>query len=489
MIWTRVTTETSDPIAVRWEVALDEGFDCIVAAGSEVASFGADFTVKVDVAGLGASTRYYYRFQALDQYSSIGRTKTLPVAGNEQVRFAQVCCAKLNAGFFNAYARIADRSDLDFVLHLGDYIYESAEPSLATKHEVPQLGRAYDPPGECKSLADYRARYSQYRLDPDLQRLHQALPMVATLDDHEIADGAWLDGSEAHDPLRDGSWSARRRDALTARWEWLPLRPPNLLDVEQVYQTIRVGDLLDLILVDARTRRDPPVAGPSVRAVHRTALGHSQAAWLCSELGSSRACWRAIGSPTLMATVRSDTLSVACREALRTLKLVNPQDDGPDLDPWSGYLHERESIMEFIRAQRLSNVVVLSGDVHVSLAAELTCEATTGDANVAVEIVTPSVTSQNLDDKMGWAPRTHSVPIEQSLLRARPSLRWCELDSHGYVIVDVTRERLLAQWWFVDAIDLPSAAERCAASWLVASGRSQLCFVGDGSESAAESRQ
>jgi alkaline phosphatase D len=179
-----------------------------------------------------------------------------------------------------------------------------------------------------------------------------------------------------------------------------------------------------------------------------------------------------------MATIASDAMPLSCKEALRKLKLINPRNDGPDSDPWAGYVEERNLILRLIRDRAMDNVIILSGDVHVSLAAEISCpSAGEPQGPVAVELVTPSITSQNLDDKMGWAPRTESPAIEQALVESLPSLRWCELDSHGYVIVDVRRERVLAEWWFVDAVHTPAAGETCAAAWKVESGRSNLTEV------------
>jgi alkaline phosphatase D len=479
MIWTRVSSQGDESIAVRWQIATERGFRHPVAGDEVRTSASVDFTVKVDVVGLKPDTKYFYRFEVLGQCSPVGRTKTLPDTGIGHVRFALACCAKLNAGFFNAYARIADRSDdLDFVLHLGDYIYESAEEPLANAmHRLGQI-RSYDPPTECMDLDGYRRRYARYRLDPDLQRLHQALPMIATIDDHEVADGAWLKGSGTHDPGKDGTWVDRRRYALQARWEWLPLRMPNPDDPEQIFQSVRIGELLDLFLIDTRNYRDRPLDGQGVSNPERTALGRRQREWLLRELDSSNAIWRLIGSPALMAAISSDSLPLPTKKALRTLKLIDPQNDGPDSDPWAGYTQERDSLLRHLRDSGIGNVVVLSGDVHVALASELLCERSSDiEAPVAVEFVTASITSQNLDDKMGWAPRTESRPIEQSLKHTLPHLRWCDLDSHGYVVVDVKRERVLAEWWFVGAIHEHSPEESCGAAWKVESDQPRLIEV------------
>lgn len=264
---------------------------------------------------------------------------------------------------------------------------------------------------------------------------------------------------------------------MKARWEWLPLRMPNPLNPEQVFQSIAIGNLLDLLVLDTRTRRDPPHDGLPINDAARTALGLPQRDWLLRELDSSQARWQLIASLTLMAEVWNSSLPPSCMHALRTLKLIGLQYDDPDADPWAGYPHERDLILRHIQGAKRFNVVVLSGDVHVSLAAELSgLGRGSTDDPVAVEFVTPSITSHNLDDKMGWAPRTKSLPIEQALSDSAARFKWCELDSHGYVIVDVNCERVQGEWWFVDAIQA-CYGEKCGAVWKVERGQPRLIAI------------
>ncbi len=188
------------------------------------------------------------------------------------MRFAIVSCAKFNAGFFNAYARIADRTDLDFVLHLGDYIYEASNTPPKSQTPGADIGRPFEPVHECVTLADYRTRYRQYHEDADVQRLHAAQPVIATLDDHEFADGAWHDGATEH-RLEYGAWAHRLSHAFRAGEEWLPTRRVDALDPERVWRRVALGDLADLFLIDTRTRRDEPVPEPAMSDAARTALG------------------------------------------------------------------------------------------------------------------------------------------------------------------------------------------------------------------------
>jgi alkaline phosphatase D len=125
ILWTRVTC-SDDIVPVDYEVATDAAFSAIVTCGQVLASSAGDHTVHADATGLAPDSRYFFRFHALGQTSLSGRTRTLPGAGVTHLRFAQTSCCKFNAGFFNAYGALAARDDIQFLLHLGDYIYEAS---------------------------------------------------------------------------------------------------------------------------------------------------------------------------------------------------------------------------------------------------------------------------------------------------------------------------------------------------------------------------
>jgi len=118
------------------------------------------------------------------------------------------------------------------------------------------------------------------------------------------------------------------------------------------------------------------------------------------------------------------------------------------------------------------NVVLLSGDVHVGMAIELSLAA--DDEAIAVEFVNTSLTSQNLDDKMGWAPLTESLPLAQAYVAGMPHLRWVDFDNHGYNVVDVTPERVVVEWWAVDTVLRRTTGQRRVASWGVRNGEPRL---------------
>ena len=445
VIWTRVSDAEGDaPVAVHWRLA--EATDGRPAGhGQTLARVESDWTVSVDVGGLRPDTRYTYAFEVDGERSPVGRTRTLPSADPDSIRFAQVSCAKFNAGHFNAYGRLAEREDINFVLHLGDWIYEASQTPPASQTPSKDIGRPFDPLHECRTLEDYRTRYAQYRSDPDVQAVAAAHPFIGTVDDHEVADGAWRDGATEHREDRDGPWSVRKAAAFQAREEWLPVRRPDPGNPERVYRAVRFGSLAELFLLDTRTMRDEPVPPPALSRQGRTNLGPHQKAWLLSSLAGSDAHWRLLGNPSVMARTWNDALPEHVRKALVKVKLIDADGTGPDWDQWDGYPQERREIVRFIGELETPNVVVLSGDVHVGFAAELAEDPHMPP--VAAEFVNTSLTSQNLDDKMGWGLRSDSTAIEQVILDGMPHVHYLDLDSHGYGLVDLDRGRLRFEWW------------------------------------------
>jgi alkaline phosphatase D len=488
VIWTRVTPPPGrTPVAALWRV-LEADTGRPTANGQTRVRTEADNTIRVDVGGLSPDTRYTYEFEVDGELSPRGRTRTLPEYDATSIRFGQVSCAKYNAGHFNAYARLAERDDLAFVLHLGDWIYEASQTPPASQTASRDIGRPFDPPHECKTLDDYRQRYAQYRRDPDVQAVSAAHPVISTVDDHEFADGAWRDGATEHEPERDGPWSERRAAAFRAREEWLPVRRPDMASPERVYRSIPIGGLAELFMLDTRTLRDEPLPPPGSAKKGRTALGPEQKAWLFDALRASRARWRLIGNPSVMSRTWNDNLPKPVRDALVKVKLIDVDGTGPDHDQWDGYPHERRELLDIISKLPESNVVVLSGDVHVGLAAELA--ETPSEPPVAVEFVNTSLTSQNLDDKMGWTSRRESLEVEQALLAGMPHLRYIDLDSHGYSIVQLDREALRFEWWTVEALETRASGTALAAAMTVRHGDPRLIAEGEpaGGAAAPEAR-
>lgn len=480
VIWTRISGVTDPLVAVRWVVATDALLDEVIVEGTCASSAASDWTVHVDVKVLEPGTTYYYAFAVGEDRSPVGRTRTLPGGdgATPALRFAFVSCAKYNAGFFNVYGRIAEREDIDFVLHLGDYIYEASNTPPRNQTPGADIGRPFDPTGECITLDDYRRRYAQYRCDPDVQAMHAAHPIIATLDDHEFADGAWHGGSDNHNEVSDGPWSVRRAAAFRVRWEWLPARQPDPANSERVFRSVRVGNLAEVFLIDYRSRRDRPVVGPEMFDEKRTALGAEQKQWFLEGIAACDATWRLIGNPSPFAQTWQPDLAADLLIPMRALNLIHATDDAVDEDQWDGYPVERDELLSAIEAAGIGRSLVLAGNLHVSLAIELTHPADplpiAQRSPIVVEVVTTSITSQNLDEKLNITPRTEALRIEAQFVEAIPGLQWCELESHGYVVVDVTAERVTLQWWFVDTVLERTTGERLGQEMVVLHGEPRI---------------
>ncbi|HEX9374916.1 MAG TPA: alkaline phosphatase D family protein [Actinomycetota bacterium] len=475
IIWTRATTDGNEPVSLDWTMSRDPDLRDVVATGTVTAEPDADFTAKADVGGLDPDTHYFYAFESGGERSPVGRTRTLPDR-TDHLRFAMVSCAKYNAGFFNAYRRIAERDELNFLLHLGDYIYEASQNPPATQTKSKDIGRPFEPLDECRTLEAYRTRYAQYRRDPDVQAVHLRHPFIGTVDDHEFADGAWRGGATEHKPERDGPWEDRMAAAFRARWEWLPYRMPEPSNPARVWHSFDVGGLAEVFMIDTRSRRDDPERPGAMSDPNHSQLGPEQAEWLLHGLRESPARWRLLGNGSCMTHLWKEGLPELSKPGILALKLTNPECTGPDPDQWDGYRFERERIYRWLQDDGQGNAVVLSGDVHIGLASELFLDPFADDPGdpVAVELVTTSLTSQNVDDKKGWPRDTESVPMEQAFVEALPHVKWTDWDGHGYVLIDLDRDRLRAEWWFVDEVIRPSDGEHMDAAFAVRHGVPRL---------------
>jgi alkaline phosphatase D len=450
ILWTRVTdSAASGSIPMFLEVALDPAFETRVVATPLTATPERDYTVKVDVEGLDPGTTYYYRFFALGRESSIGRTRTATEGSLDRLRFAFCSCSSLAHGWFHAYRRIAERADLDFVVHLGDYIYEYAAGSYGAV-------RQYEPAHEIVTLEDYRMRHAQYRRDPDLQAVHQQHPFITVWDDHESANDSWRDGAENHGDDQ-GDWDTRKHASIQAYMEWLPVRE----GAEGVIsRQLSFGDLVDLIMLDTRLiGRDEQAPSASdresVNDPDRTLLGVEQEAWVAERLRTSTTRWQIVGQQVMMGQ----------------LQLV--PGTPLNLDQWDGYPAARERFFQAIEAAGLDNVVVLTGDIHSSWAIDLSYDPfdaevydpADGSGSIAVELVTPAISSPGL-------PTNLNIDV--------PHIKWADTVQRGYVVVDVTHERLQADWFHIADVTSPEGgAETFANAFMVAAGASHLVPAAD----------
>lgn len=475
VLWTRVTpSEEATPgsgagpdVTVRWEVAEDPRFTHVVSAGTHATGPDTDHTVKVDAAGLAPGRWYYYRFSLRGARSPVGRTRTAPAtdARTGGLRFGVVSCSNYQAGHFAAYRRLAERGDLDAMLHLGDYLYEYGPA------EYGQF-RDHEPRHETVSLADYRIRHAQYKRDPHLQAAHAACPWIITWDDHETANDAYRDGAENHQPDTEGAWPARYAAAVQAYQEWMPIRfgPGDTL-----YRTLRFGRLANLTMLDLRSYRSQQVGSDPSAAddPDRTITGAAQLDHLRDSLLDREVTWKLVGNSVMFAPLIVPPLPQAIGGPLAELTGVVPADGAPvNADQWDGYQHDRRQVISHLAENRVDNAVFLTGDIHSSWAFDVPADAGTYPVSgtVATEFVVTSVTSDNIDDITGAPPRTASLAAEEALIAANRHLKWVEVDSHGYSVLDVTAERVQMDWYFLaDREDGNSPASH-AKSYAVTAG-------------------
>jgi alkaline phosphatase D len=465
ILWTRVTPPGghSGSLDVEWILARDPRMTRVVGRGSARTSAARDFTVKIDAASLDPATTYYYRFAALREQSVVGRTRTLPIGVPTRIRFALASCANHPFGFFNVYGRIAARNDLDAVLHLGDYFYEYANANYGNRPGVGDgkaLGRIPSPDKELLTLDDYRLRYAQYREDPDLQAAHRQHPFIVIWDDHEFANNSWSGGAQNHQAT-EGSWSARRRAAAQAWREWIPAR----IDGEEIlgYRKFTLGGLADLFMLDTRiTGRDAQVAtGKDVAAVEqasRQLLGATQEAWLFSGLADSvraKRPWQILGQQIMFSPQAPLGTQVGA------------------VDTWEGYRAARNRVFDAAASAGTSHLVVFTGDVHSSWGYDIArdpfakYDPATGRGAIGSEIITSSVTS----------PSGLNAERAAALLKARPHLKFVEGEHRGYTVVDITRDRLQADWWLVPTISERSSGETRAKSLVTEAARPRFVEV------------
>ncbi|GAB1692998.1 alkaline phosphatase D family protein [Krasilnikovia sp. M28-CT-15] len=479
LLWTRVTpTPDSLPgsgagpsVTLDWQVAADPSFATLVASGRVSTGPERDHTAKVDVGGLTPATTYWYRFGLHGAWSGTGRTMTAPAsdAAISRLRMGVVSCANWEGGYFAAYRHLAERGDLNLVVHLGDYIYEYGTGEFDAGGTVV---RRTEPTHETLTLADYRIRHALYKTDPDLQALHASIPWIITWDDHEVANDMWSGGAENHTPGTEGDFKARVAASHQAYAEWMPVR---LAADGHIYRRLRYGNLLELSMLDLRTYRSKQSNGTDVDDPKRTIAGTDQLQWLIGGLNNSTARWKIVGNPVMIARVDLATLPAWLLGPIA--KLLGIPENGIVLnaDQWDGYNADRERLVDSLRAHHTGNVVFLTGDIHTSWASELTTKDTGANNPAAAEFVVPSVTSDNLNDFLHTSAGGPLSLLAADLIRGtNPHVKWTELDGHGYGVFEVTTDRCRMDWYHLADRTRRDSATRWVAGWSVGAGSSKI---------------
>ena len=461
-LWTKVAPAPGEVVAtLEWQLAEDEQFLKIVQQGQVETISDINWAVNVHVGGLKACQFYYYRFAYQGKYSRTGRTKTAPLDAVQQLRIGVTSCANHQASYFNAYAQLARRDDVDVVLHLGDYIYEYQPGGYGNSQLA---ARAHIPAKEIVSLDDYRARYAQYRLDPDLQELHARFPVIMIWDDHEFANDAYVDGAQNHQPDKEGAWQARKQAARQAYFEWMPIRPEQ---AGKLYRSFSFGPLAELWMLDermeGRSKQVKSAADSMYHSPTRSMLGQGQFEWLTNGLEQSQARWRLIGNQVIMSSLDGSK--------------VLPQNP-KFMDMWDGYPAERERLFRFFEAKNMKNLVVLTGDCHTTWAMDLTRAPNTPGQYarksrknvVGIEYTTPSITSANYDEyAKRWKVRIGQKRFKKGGLN--PHVRVMDLMHHGYLLLTLSQESARADWYFVRKLSVRDQREYRGRKWVYRVGK------------------
>jgi alkaline phosphatase D len=461
VLWTRLAPKPlegggmpQNRVPVKWLLATDENMKNIVRRGDAMALPELGHSIHVELEGLDPGRWYWYQFRLGNQYSPVGRTRTAPAFGSlDPLSFAFVSCQHYAQGFYYAHKHLAEEN-LDFAVHLGDYIYEGAATGT--------IGRPHLPAHEITSIEDYRIRHAQYRSDPYLQAVHAAFPWIVTWDDHEVEnDYAGLAPENPSDPAdNQPDFASRRARAYQVYYEHMPLRAAQLPTGPylQLYRRLSFGDMLTMSVLDTRQYRShrAPTACtlaervdgycPSALDPSRTIQGDAQQAWLLDGLGTSSAKWNLLANQVPFAP--NDTNA---DPAIRTL----------GGEKWDGYPFDRQRVLDFIAERRLLNTIVITGDVHQNFVRNVPPDYIQLDAEpVATEFIGTSISS--------GGDRTPTTVFGGNA--NNPHLRLQD-NHHGYVTCHVTPDLWRSDYRVVPTVAAADGGVSTLASFVVEQGR------------------
>ncbi|KAF1981508.1 hypothetical protein K402DRAFT_425365 [Aulographum hederae CBS 113979] len=474
---------STSPICVEYEVATDEEFTDVADSGRAYTTSDIDYTLKVEANGLEPYTQYYYQFTVCgsSNKSPIGRTKTTPRKRDKlaKVGIAVYSCSNYPFGFFNAYGNAVRKDSVDYVVHLGDYIYEYANGDYGWGQSI---GRVPLPDKQIFTLYDYRKRIATYRTDLDLVASHQQFPWIPVWDDHEVADNTYRDGaSEMNNTeasfIETGgiSFEQRKMNAVRAYFEWMPIRQVEMDDNLRIWRSFSIGSLLDLIILDTR-QYDRSITDLywNTDYIHeisndtgRTMMGARQESWFYNQLSLSanrQAAWRIVGSQTVFSRLNE---SVAYGNE-------NPLD----YDAWDGYMANKNRTLNHLFANNISNNIFLSGDSHASWVSDLAWldekpyDPATGAGAIGVEFGGSAVSSpcpygQNISLALANNASTW-------LVNANRELQYSDLYYRGYYELHISRKEVEARYFGLPTIVSRNGYEIPIANFTVKSGANRL---------------
>ena len=425
-LWTKLDgLERTSRLQV--EISRDEDFRSVIYRQDAAAGVEQGFAVhhRAEHPVLRPGEQYFYRFYTCDENSPVGRFRLArPADSQEPVRVGFFSCQAFEAGYFTAHAGLANEADLDYVVCLGDYIYE------LPFYEGPRT----DTVGNAQSLEEYRRKYALYHSDARLLELRRLHPMIAIWDDHEVEDNyAANRPGEATEPgARTSPFEARKAAGYQAFFEHMPrIRVPE--EPDRTYGSVPLGGHADLFLLDQRQYRDDQPCGDEFfapcaesEAPGRTLLGGAQKEWLKAGLTGSRASWKLVANQAMI------------------MALDGPPRNEINKDQWDGYAAERTEILDHIAARGVKDVAFVTGDIHTFFAGEVTSTGRQGSptdpAPVATEFVGGSMTSQGIlppsvEDPGGLATE---VAVDAN----NPHIKFSNFRDRGYAVVEANANEL-----------------------------------------------
>lgn len=515
IIWTRITetTPSADQIAVRWEVSETPDFARVLRSGTQRTNAARDWTVKVDVTQLAPATSYYYRFHAFGRTSITGRTRTAPDTAVDSLRIAVLSCSSYWSSWWSGLGHLADRNDLDLVIHCGDYIYDFVDQDEEVRARKDAKDTALPDYRDWLNIDELRRRYALWRSDPNNLRAHQQHPWFIVWDNHDLDEDY---GNELATPF-DGEQSTTTLAQTTqVFWEWTPSRPvkadgsgefilvddgsyPAPEDSQLVWRRLPYGPLLDVFGVD--TQIGLPGHGLTMDASHlpsgNSLMGRTQFEWLTQSMRASAeggVTWRLVNNQTWLAPADVPDLV----EGLPPLPKIG-------ISRWTDYPEERAALLQNLRGDngagsRVRNNIVVSGDAHGNLASDLIestallsayisglpvpnprsgstaanvlagfGRATTGnlgplnlrDASVGVEFAPTSMGRGGGDELLANAlqlePGSAATVagtrlLELALISLNKNIQFIEWVDHGYGIVHLTADRAVFEYWWQDKL-------------------------------------
>ncbi|NVB78107.1 MAG: hypothetical protein HOV81_06905 [Kofleriaceae bacterium] len=503
LLWTRVESTTNE--RVDYEVATDRDFAAIVARGTVEVTGETDHTVRVEVGGLSPATTYWYRFVARGATSPVGRTRTAPSPDADvPLRIALASCQDYGGRWFHAWRALAERDDVDVVLFIGDYIYETighlgVEWPADRTLELPD-GLELDDPIKgsiaALTLADYRALYRQYRSDPDLRAVHARFPFVSLWDDHEFANDCWGDHATDFDDRDGDEASVERRSAATrAYYDYQAIRRPydataGFPNDLSIYRTLRWGRHAELVLLDERYYRDDHLIpeGPIDSSVGHiqmnsafgsrtfvikdafdareaaatpmpSMLGTAQRDWAIESVRASTATWKLVASPLVMAQMALDLSGYTQLPDTFRKRFYFKTDQ------WDGFRSERRALLE--AWSDIDNLVVLSGDLHGFYAAELHADFDAPAEPIAVEYAVSAISAPTVDVQLASVVEANPFlealglgdligEFDSNLRSTNPHIRHAESTRNGLAIVSIGADNLEVTFLAVDDVTSPT---------------------------------